>query len=78
MSFNKGVCNGCATIGMRAVLKSLKIWSRERESNSRPADYESAALPLSYLGQNLINSGDLQLEPREFRPYFVQKFPNTP
>lgn len=27
-----------------------KIWSRERELNSRPADYESAALPLSYLG----------------------------
>src|SRR5258708_29201534 len=27
-----------------------KIWSRGRELNSRPADYESAALPLSYLG----------------------------
>ena len=25
-------------------------WSRGRELNSRPADYESAALPLSYLG----------------------------
>jgi hypothetical protein len=27
-----------------------KNWSRGRELNSRPADYESAALPLSYLG----------------------------
>jgi hypothetical protein len=27
-----------------------KEWSRGRELNSRPADYESAALPLSYLG----------------------------
>jgi hypothetical protein len=30
------------------------IWSRGRELNSRPADYESAALPLSYLGLLLI------------------------
>ena len=29
-------------------------WSRGRELNSRPADYESAALPLSYLGVALI------------------------
>src|SRR5438445_7591297 len=28
----------------------LRKWSRGRELNSRPADYESAALPLSYLG----------------------------
>src|ERR1700761_3926609 len=27
-----------------------KEWSREWELNPRPADYESAALPLSYLG----------------------------
>jgi hypothetical protein len=58
--------------------KLLKKWSREWELNPRPADYESAALPLSYLGQTLINSGDLRFEPGEFRPYFVQKFPNTP
>ena len=31
-----------------------KKWSRERELNSRPADYESAALPLSYLGPNAV------------------------
>jgi hypothetical protein len=30
-----------------------EIWSRERELNSRPADYESAALPLSYLGLSI-------------------------
>lgn len=27
-----------------------KIWSRRGDLNSRPADYESAALPLSYVG----------------------------
>src|SRR6267378_2613676 len=27
-----------------------RCWSREWELNPRPADYESAALPLSYLG----------------------------
>src|ERR1700675_5195667 len=50
MSFSKGVCNWCATVGIWAVRKSLKIWTRGRELTSRPADYESAALPLSYLG----------------------------
>src|SRR6267378_7738184 len=29
---------------------SRRCWSREWELNPRPADYESAALPLSYLG----------------------------
>ena len=29
-------------------------WSRGRDLNPRPADYESAALPLSYLGAALI------------------------
>ena len=29
-------------------------WSRGRELNSRPADFESAALPLSYLGSVLV------------------------
>jgi hypothetical protein len=32
--------------------KLLKSWSREWELNPRPADYESAALPLSYLGSD--------------------------
>jgi hypothetical protein len=30
------------------------FWSREWELNPRPADYESAALPLSYLGSVLF------------------------
>src|SRR6266568_984787 len=34
----------------------LKKWSREWELNPRPADYESAALPLSYLGPLNDNS----------------------
>ena len=29
-----------------------KNWSRGRDLNPRPADYESAALPLSYLGES--------------------------
>jgi hypothetical protein len=32
------------------------IWSRGRDLNPRPADYESAALPLSYLGVILYDS----------------------
>ena len=31
-------------------VRTQKRWSREWELNPRPADYESAALPLSYLG----------------------------
>ena len=50
-------CNGNNSVSA----KLLKKWSREWELNPRPADYESAALPLSYLGQTLINSGDLRL-----------------
>jgi hypothetical protein len=30
--------------------KEKRCWSRGWELNPRPADYESAALPLSYLG----------------------------
>ncbi len=29
-------------------------WSRTRDLNPRPADYESAALPLSYTGMKLM------------------------
>ena len=32
------------------ISKQLKIWSRGRESDPRPTDYESVALPLSYPG----------------------------
>ena len=31
--------------------KYLKRWSRRGDSNPGPADYESAALPLSYAGK---------------------------
>ncbi len=41
-------CNGNNPVSANL----LKRWSREWELNPRPADYESAALPLSYLGQN--------------------------
>ena len=36
--------------GRRAEEIEICGWSRGRDLNSRPADYESAALPLSYLG----------------------------
>jgi hypothetical protein len=34
----------------RYAVGGKEEWSREWELNPRPADYESAALPLSYLG----------------------------
>ena len=52
------------------LIESAKVrgfWSRGRELNSRPADYESAALPLSYLGSffdNSIRAKFLSIEPR--------------
>jgi len=61
MSFSKPVCNWCATVGMWAVRKSLKKWSRGRELNSRPVDYESTALPLSYLGLRKLSHQPRQL-----------------
>jgi hypothetical protein len=35
---------------LRQIDLEGRKWSRGRDLNSRPADYESAALPLSYLG----------------------------
>src|SRR6266404_2028807 len=50
-------CNDLATDwvklpnrGSQVIDLKRRKWSRGRELNSRPADYESAALPLSYLG----------------------------
>ena len=37
--------------------KPLIIKSRWSESNRRPADYESAALPLSYTGRKVSRAG---------------------
>jgi hypothetical protein len=37
-------------MGKRFMVVCFEFWSREWELNPRPADYESAALPLSYLG----------------------------
>jgi hypothetical protein len=36
--------------GMSPSLRPKKLWSRRSDLNRRPADYESAALPLSYVG----------------------------
>jgi hypothetical protein len=43
-------------VGSLHLFRSLKHgnWSRWGESNSRPADYESAALPLSYTGVCIV------------------------
>jgi hypothetical protein len=35
---------------MRAIARFLCDWCRRRESNPRPRDYETLALPLSYAG----------------------------
>jgi hypothetical protein len=35
------------------------FWSRRGELNSRPADYESAALPLSYVGSQAFKSREI-------------------
>ena len=37
-------------IPTRKKQRIVRFWSREWDLNPRPADYESAALPLSYLG----------------------------
>ena len=46
-----------------AECKSLKDWSRRSGLNRGPADYESAALPLSYAGirRGLFNQTSLYL-----------------
>ena len=33
---------------------SPQLWSQRRESNPQPADYKSAALPLSHVGVNVL------------------------
>ena len=44
-------------IGIKIFIITLCIyWSRRGELNSRPADYESAALPLSYAGSSVVKS----------------------
>ena len=40
--------------GQSGVGNPLNSWSRQGGSNPRPADYESAALPLSYAGLAFI------------------------
>src|SRR5438128_5606921 len=51
---NKGLQSARRILSMTCEnsprVKSGRNWSREWELNPRPADYESAALPLSYLG----------------------------
>lgn len=37
--------------GVRRVASACAVWSRRRDLNPGPADYESAALPLSYAGE---------------------------
>src|SRR6267143_4551652 len=45
-------CNLCLRYDLSPMSpgRTRERWSREWELNPRPADYESAALPLSYLG----------------------------
>ena len=55
MGSKSAACHGKAEVSWLAGSVGVQLcqttdWSRGRELNSRPADYESAALPLSYLG----------------------------
>jgi hypothetical protein len=48
-----------------------EIWCRRRESNPRPRDYETLALPLSYAGTRQFSivrsmSGECQADERHF------------
>ena len=38
------------------IFPTIKLWSRWLDSNPQPADYKSAALPLSYTGALLPNT----------------------
>jgi hypothetical protein len=58
-----------------------EIWSRGRELNSRPADYESAALPLSYLGFEALRLAICDVRHFSivhFSSILCQTIPNTP
>ena len=44
--------------------KGLRVWSQRAGSNCRPAVYETAALPLSYVG----SLSDFTIAIRGFRP----------
>ena len=45
---------GVAILRRYVLGAKQKIWCRRRESNPRPRDYETLALPLSYAGTNTI------------------------
>ena len=44
-------------IGLQLIAKLLREWSRRAGLNRGPADYESAALPLSYAGRAVAPDG---------------------
>src|SRR5580692_8400571 len=53
-----------------------QIWSREWELNPRPVDYESTALPLSYLGplfDNTIRAKFLSIERQKLRSTIARR-----
>src|SRR5690242_8466867 len=51
--------------------RTRKEWSRGRDLNPRPADYESAALPLSYLGESVSGSRVFALPSIDRLPCFM-------
>ena len=53
----------------KALLKAFKIWDR-RDSNPRPRDYESPALPLRHSPENILHSSNLPLNHSKIKCLF--------
>lgn len=65
--------------GFHGGLRSgFAAWSRRGDSNSRPAVYETAALPLSYVGVTRDRSALLPIEPRVSIPRSPSRVPWRP
>ncbi len=61
---------------MRAVVSHSKmLWCRRGESNPRPRDYETLALPLSYAGLKTIHDAKGSLREVSSRLSRWQKIP---
>ncbi len=54
-----------------------KIWCRQSDLNTRPTDYKSVALPLSYVGgKNYISKNIFKMQVFFYR-FFARKISRT-